>query len=398
MTVRPAPARVALVFGTRPEGIKMAPIVRELETTPGLRPIVVVTGQHRGILDQVLEAFGIVPDADLDLMRPGHTPASITAQILTTLTPVLDEVKPDLVVVQGDTTTTLAAALASFYARIPVAHVEAGLRTGDRWSPYPEEINRKLTTQIASLHFAPTPVALSNLLAEGVARDDVVLTGNSVIDALHWIIERRPAYGLAELEQLDTDPRRVLLVTTHRRESWGEPMRRTAEAVATLARTRRDLLVVLPMHPNPAVRDTLVPVLGGYDNVLLTEPIPYASFARLLQRADLVLTDSGGVQEEAPSLGKPVLVARESTERPEAVAAGTARLVGTSHDRIVSAVVDLLDDPAAYGRMACAVNPYGDGLASRRIVAAIAHLLGRSAEPIDELRPADDGLIGAGTR
>jgi UDP-N-acetylglucosamine 2-epimerase (non-hydrolysing) len=385
-----------VVFGTRPEAIKVAPLIQALAAAPWSRPVVAVTAQHRRILDQVLELFAICPNYDLDIMRSGQTLTDVTVGALDGLGPVLADADPDLVVVQGDTTTTFAAALASFYRRVPVVHLEAGLRTGDVLSPYPEEMNRRLTSQLASLHLAPTPSARANLLAEGVDPSSVVSTGNTVIDALHWTVGRRMPYRDRELAELDTDPRPVLLVTAHRRESWGEPMTAIGAALADLARSEPDLLVVLPVHPNPQVREALLPAVTGLDNVLVVEPLAYGEFARLLDRATIVLTDSGGVQEEAPSLGKPVLVMRDTTERPEAVAAGTARLVGTDHGQIVANVCSLLHDADAYAAMANAVNPYGDGRAAERSCQAMARFLGLDATvseftPADPPRPADVG-------
>jgi UDP-N-acetylglucosamine 2-epimerase (non-hydrolysing) len=391
-----SPKRVMVVFGTRPEAIKVAPLIQALAAAPWSRPVVAVTAQHRRILDQVLELFAICPNYDLDIMRSGQTLTDVTVGALDGLGPVLADADPDLVVVQGDTTTTFAAALASFYRRVPVVHLEAGLRTGDVLSPYPEEMNRRLTSQLASLHLAPTPTARANLLAEGVDPSSVVSTGNTVIDALHWTVGRRIPYRDRELAELDTDPRPVLLVTAHRRESWGEPMTAIGAALADLARSEPDLLVVLPVHPNPRVREALLPAVTGLDNVLVVEPLAYGEFARLLDRATIVLTDSGGVQEEAPSLGKPVLVMRDTTERPEAVAAGTARLVGTDHDQIMASVCSLLHDADAYAAMANAVNPYGDGRAAERSCQAMARFLGLDATvseftPADLPRPADVG-------
>jgi UDP-N-acetylglucosamine 2-epimerase (non-hydrolysing) len=383
-----SPKRVMVVFGTRPEAIKVAPLIRALAATPWLQPVVAVTAQHRRILDQVLDLFAIRPNYDLDIMRSGQTLTDVTVGALDGLGPVLADAGPDLVVVQGDTTTTFAAALAAFYRQIPVVHLEAGLRTGDVLSPYPEEMNRRLTSQLTSLHLAPTPTARANLLAEGVKPDSVVVTGNTVIDALHWTVGRRVPYREQELAGLDADPRPVLLVTAHRRESWGEPMATVGAALADLARSEPELLIVLPVHPNPRVRQALLPAVTGLDNVVVVEPLAYGEFARLLDRATIVLTDSGGVQEEAPSLGKPVLVMRDTTERPEAVAAGTARLVGTDHDQILAGVRRLLHDPAQYAAMANAVNPYGDGQAAERSCQAIAQFLGLDAT-VREFTPAD---------
>jgi UDP-N-acetylglucosamine 2-epimerase (non-hydrolysing) len=376
-----------LVFGTRPEAIKMAPVVRAVQESSVLRPQIVVTGQHREMLDQVLEVFDLQPDVDLDLLTPKQTLTDVTVRVLGRLEPVLQDMAPEAVVVQGDTTTTMATSLAAHYARIPLIHVEAGLRTNDRWSPYPEEINRRLTSHLTSLHLAPTPLARTNLLAENISPESVVVTGNTVIDALLWTVDRNPAYGQPELERIDRGDQPVLLVTAHRRESWGPAMQRIAEAVGELADRYPSLAIVVPMHRNPVVRDILVPRLGALPNVMLTEPMAYAPFARLMNRATVLLTDSGGVQEEGPSLGKPVLVMRDTTERPEAIEAGTAKLVGTDAQAIVTAVSELLDDQSAYDRMANAVNPYGDGRAASRCARAVSKFLGLSAHPVEEFAP-----------
>jgi UDP-N-acetylglucosamine 2-epimerase (non-hydrolysing) len=376
-----SPKRVMVIYGTRPEAIKLAPVIRALHASPPLSPIVTMTGQHREIVDQVNNLFGISPDHDLNVIRARQSLDGLTTRVLRHLTLTLQESRPDAVVVQGDTTSTFAGALAAFYQRIPVIHVEAGLRTGDIYSPFPEEANRRLTTQVTTLHLAPTPVSQHNLLRNGVSAQDVLVTGNTVIDALLWTTEQCVEYDNEELEKLDSSEAPVLLVTTHRRESWGMRMRGVAEAVATVARRHRDMTVVLPVHPNPVVRDALVPVLSGTSNVVMTEPLSYGAFARLLRRATVVLTDSGGVQEEAPSLGKPVLVMRDTTERPEAISAGAARLVGTDPERVLSAVDELLDDARIYNSMAGAVNPYGDGCAARRAVGAIEHMFGLGPRP-----------------
>ena len=378
---------VMVVYGTRPEAVKMAPVIRALDDAPDLRPSVVVTGQHRSMLDQVNDLFGIRVAHDLDIMGPRQTLEGVTIRALGGLAPLIRAERPDAVLVQGDTTTTLTAALAAFYERVPVVHLEAGLRTGDIASPFPEEMNRRLTSQLAALHLAPTATSRANLEREGVDPARIVVTGNTVIDALLDVVGRDLPYEDTQLAGLDDDDRRVLLVTTHRRESWGEPMRGVGRAVATVARRHPDLLVVLPVHRNPVVREALLPQLEGLANVLVVEPVAYGDFARLMARAELILTDSGGVQEEAPSLGKPVLVLRENTERPEAVDAGTVRLVGTDPALIVREVNELLTDQAAYAAMARAVNPYGDGQAARRSVQAIGHMFG-TAPAADEFTPA----------
>ncbi|MBK8075690.1 MAG: UDP-N-acetylglucosamine 2-epimerase (non-hydrolyzing) [Kineosporiaceae bacterium] len=384
-----SPRRILVVYGTRPEAVKMAPLVHALQHSADFEPIVAVTGQHRAMLDQVNEVFGITPDIDLDIHSPGQTLTEITARTLAGITPVIEQVAPDAVAVQGDTTTTYAVALAAFYAQVPVVHLEAGLRTHDLTSPFPEELNRRQTTMLSDLHLAPTAAARANLVAEDVSPDAVVVTGNTVIDALHQTLASVPAYGDDELERRLAGDARVLLVTAHRRESWGEPMQRIGRALARLARRYPDLLVVFPAHRNPLVREAILPHLDGLANVVITEPLPYGGFCRLLQRASIVLTDSGGVQEEAPGLGKPVLVLRETTERPEAVHAGTVRLIGTDEDAVVDAVCTLHDDPAAYASMAHATNPYGDGQAARRSVEALAHFFGRGERPteFDPARP-----------
>ncbi len=368
--------RVLSVFGTRPEAIKMAPVVRALRDQPErFESLVCVTAQHRTMLDQVLEIFELKADVDLDLMVPGQTPAGIAAGILDRLPPLLRQVRPDVILVQGDTTTTFAAALAGFLERVPTGHIEAGLRTGDRWQPFPEEMNRVLTTRIAALHFPPTPAAREALLAEGVPAGDVFLTGNTVIDALLQTVD--PAYRFRTPALAALDPaRRVVLVTTHRRESFGAPLRSTCAAIRELAGRYPDLQFVLPVHPNPEVKRTVEELLCDVSGMHLIPPVDYQEFVHLMSRAYLVLTDSGGVQEEAPSLGKPVLVLREVTERPEGVLAGTALVVGTDQQRIVAAASELLDSPEAYARMANAVNPYGDGHASERILAALTDRLG----------------------
>jgi len=364
--------RVLSVFGTRPEAIKMAPVVRALQRAPErFESHVCVTAQHRTMLDQVLEVFELKAEIDLDLMVPGQSPAGIAAGVLDRLPPLLHRLQPDIVLVQGDTTTTFAAAFAAFQERIPTGHVEAGLRTGDRWQPFPEEMNRVLTTRIAALHFAPTPAARDALLREGIAAADIYLTGNTVIDALLQTVRADYHFRTPALTALDP-ARRVVLVTTHRRESFGAPLRSICAAIRTLAARFPELQFVLPVHPNPEVKGTVEELLGDLPGMRLIPPVDYLEFVHLMSRADLVLTDSGGIQEEAPSLGKPVLVLREVTERPEGVAAGTALVVGTDQERIVAAASELLTSPEAYARMANAVNPYGDGRASERIVAALA--------------------------
>lgn len=380
--------RIACVFGTRPEAIKMAPVVLGLRSSPDFEPIVIVTAQHREMLDQVLDLFGIEPDVDLNMQRRGQTLTDVTTTALAALDPVLADSAPDMVLVQGDTTTTFVGALASFYRQIPVGHLEAGLRTGDRYSPFPEEINRRLATQLASLHLAPTASSAANLLNEGLDRRRVVVTGNTVIDALHTVLAEGASEGATAFDRLGTDERPVLLVTAHRRESWGEPMRAIGCALREVAMARPDVVIAFPIHRNPLVRQAIEPAVKGLPNVIVDEPLPYGRFCWLMKRAHVVLTDSGGVQEEAPALGKPVLVMRDTTERPEAVAAGTVRLVGTGVDSIVGSITELLDEPSAYARMANAVNPYGDGLATHRVLGAMRSVLGGGPLP-DEFHGSD---------
>ncbi|MCL1900332.1 MAG: UDP-N-acetylglucosamine 2-epimerase (non-hydrolyzing) [Promicromonosporaceae bacterium] len=383
-SIRP---RVMTVYGTRPEAIKMAPVITALARDARFESVTVLTGQHREMLDQVNRVFGIVPDHNLDIFSPGAPLAQIAARVLERLDPVLASERPAAVIVHGDTTTALAAALAAFYRQIPVVHLEAGLRTDSLFTPFPEEANRRLITRVASLHLAPTASNRANLLAEAVPGESIALTGNTVIDALLFAAARPTPFtdpALADAaEQVEAGARRLLLVTLHRRENWGESMQAVSRGLARLARTFPDLLILLPLHPNPVVRESLLPQLEGLDNVVVTAPVPYGEFARLLALSTVILTDSGGIQEEAPSLGKPVLVLRENTERPEAVQAGTARLIGTDEARVVEEVTTLLTDDAAYARMAQAVNPYGDGHAADRCVAAVAHLLGRGERPAD---------------
>lgn len=382
---------VMLVFGTRPEAIKMAPLVKTLEShADEFRTLVCVTGQHRQMLDQVLDIFHIRPDFDLNIMRAGQDLYDVTTKVLTGMREVLTTARPDIVLVHGDTTTSMSAALAAFYARIPVGHIEAGLRTHDVLSPWPEEMNRQLTARLATYHFAPTPLSRENLLAENIAADHIWVTGNTVIDALHWVtarIKANPelAAGLdAHLHEAGYDVgrltggRRLVLITGHRRENFGTGFLSMCRAIKALTERYPEVDFVYPMHLNPNVRqpihDVFGPDLTDLGNMHFIEPLEYLSFVYLMEKSHIVLTDSGGIQEEAPGLGKPVLVMRDTTERPEAVTAGTVRLVGTDFDRITSAVSTLLDDPAAYARMSQAVNPYGDGHACERIVDALREL------------------------
>lgn len=368
--------RVMTVYGTRPEAIKVAPVIRAVEAHPDLESVTVVTGQHREMLDQVNEIFGIEPDHDLDVFAHGQTLNGLMAKVFAGLDDVLVSQAPDAVLVQGDTTTVAAAAIAAFYRRIPVVHLEAGLRSGNIDSPFPEEANRRITTQTTALHLAPTPTSRDNLLREATDPATIAVTGNTVIDALLHTVAQDSPFSDERLALLEKEERPVVLVTTHRRENWGGAMEGVGRALGRLADAYPGHTIVLPVHRNPVVRDAVLPQVAGRDNVLVTEPLAYGEFTRLMAASSVVLTDSGGVQEEAPSLGKPVLVMRENTERPEAVDAGTVRLIGTDEERIVAEVSRLVDDPAAYAEMANAVNPYGDGHAAERSVAAIAQLLG----------------------
>jgi len=372
--------KILCIFGTRPEAIKMAPVLKALE--PGFQPVAAVTAQHRGLLDQVLELFDLEPRYDLNIMEPGQSLEQITARSLTGLSGILAQEKPAAVLVHGDTTTTFAGALAAFYAQIPVGHVEAGLRTYNKYSPFPEEINRRLTGVLTDLHLAPTLQAKTNLVKEGISPAAVYVTGNTVIDALLQVVD--PAYRLPPpLDAIDFS-RRTILVTAHRRENWGAPLEQVFLAVRDLIRAFEDLQVVYPVHPNPRVREPARTILGGEPRALLLDPLEYRDFANLMARSYLVLTDSGGLQEEAPALGKPVLVLRDTTERPEALDAGTVRLAGTSRDTVYREASRLLSDEKAYRAMAGARNPYGDGKAARRTAAALRHFLGLTGQ-----RPAD---------
>lgn len=377
--------KIMLVFGTRPEAIKMAPLVKEFQKHPDkFQTIVCVTGQHRQMLDQVLEIFDIRPDFDLDIMKQGQDLYDVTARVLTGMRDVLAEANPDVVLVHGDTTTSTAAALAAFYQQIPVGHVEAGLRTHNIYSPWPEEMNRQITGRIATYDFAPTPLSHDNLLAEGVDDAKITVTGNTVIDALYWVVDKiKSSPGLQadlsrELMKAGYDVnrlsngRKLVLITGHRRENFGEGFISMCRAIKTLTEKYPEVDFVYPMHLNPNVRKPIHEVFGedltGLGNMFFIEPLEYLSFVYLMEKSSIVLTDSGGIQEEAPGLGKPVLVMRDTTERPEALSAGTVRLVGTDYNKIVSEVSSLLDDEKHYEKMSKAVNPYGDGLACQRIV------------------------------
>ena len=373
--------KIITIFGTRPEAIKMAPLVKTLQGDPQIDCKVAVTAQHREMLDQVLNLFQIIPDYDLDIMRAGQSLFEITSRALLGLQHILLKEKPDLVLVHGDTSTTFVGALAAYYQQIPVGHVEAGLRSGNKYSPFPEEMNRRLTGVLGDLHFAPTRIAAENLLREGHDPAQIFITGNTVIDALLNTVKKEYKFPAAVLNSIDFTAQRVLVLTTHRRENLGEPLQQIYAAIRELILEFTDIVVVFPVHKNPAVRQVAQKALGDLERVKLIEPLDYEPFANLMNKADLVLTDSGGLQEEAPSLGKPVLVLRENTERPEAVAAGTVKLVGTNKEKIYQETKLLLTDKKAYDQMAQAVNPYGDGQASRRILEALHYSWGWCPKP-----------------
>ncbi|MDD3114369.1 MAG: UDP-N-acetylglucosamine 2-epimerase (non-hydrolyzing) [Anaerovibrio sp.] len=373
--------KVMTVFGTRPEAIKMAPVVLELAKHPDrIVPVVTVTAQHRDMLDQVLNLFAIKPDHDLDIMAAGQTLFDITSRAMMGLDKVLQEEKPDIVLVHGDTTTTFAGALASYYHQTAVGHVEAGLRTYNKYSPFPEEMNRKLTGSIADLHFAPTETSEKNLLGESVDAEKIFVTGNTVIDALHKTVDDDFQFENEMLQKIDFKHKKVILVTTHRRENLGEPMRQVYKALRRLIEEFENVEIVFPVHKNPKVREVVYQELGELPGVHLIDPLDYEPFANLMHKSYLILTDSGGVQEEAPALGKPVLVLRDTTERPEAVAAGTVKLIGTDEDVVYREARQLLTDQAEYNLMSEACNPYGDGMASQRIVQAILYHYGLADE------------------
>ncbi len=365
--------KVFIVFGTRPEAIKLAPVILELKKYPGVQTKVCVTAQHRQMLDQVLGLFAIIPDIDLDLMKPNQTLSELTGRVVDSIDRVIKKEQPDVVLIQGDTTTVMAAALAAFYNKIPVGHIEAGLRSNDIYSPFPEEMNRRVTSILSNYHFAPTEKAKEALLGEGISGERIYVTGNTVIDALHMILKKPVPIVVKEI--LDgvgisdnVNERKMILVTAHRRENFGERFKSICRGVMQLVERNPDIVIVYPVHPNPNVQEPASRILGGLDRIFLIEPIEYDSMAHLMNAASIILTDSGGVQEEAPSLGKPVLVMRTETERPEGIEAGTAKLVGPYADRIVMETERLLYDKAAYNEMARAINPYGDGKAAKRIV------------------------------
>ena len=376
------PIRVMTIFGTRPEAIKMAPLVLELQSRQGIQPICCVTAQHREMLDAVLEIFRLKPDYDLNIMEPRQTLSTITTKCLLGMEGALEEAKPDLVLVHGDTSTTFAGALAAFYRQIPVGHVEAGLRTWDKYSPFPEEMNRKLVGDIADLHFCPTPANRENLAREGIT-DGVFVTGNTVIDALKTTVRTDYSFSTQALNGLDYTGKRIILVTCHRRENYGQPMANIMTALRRIADAFPDVELVYPVHLSPVVREAAGKYLSGHPRIHLIDPLSADEMHNLMARAYLVMTDSGGLQEEAPALGRPVLVLRRETERPEAVKAGTVRLAGTEAQAVYDQAARLLTDPAAYAQMAQAVNPYGDGQACRRIVDGILWHYGLRETPPD---------------
>ncbi len=376
--------KVMTVFGTRPEAIKMAPLALELQKYDEIDAKVCVTAQHREMLDQVLEIFKLKPDYDLDIMKNRQTLIGITTRVLEGLDEVIKEAKPDIILVHGDTSTTFVGSLAAFYNQVKVGHVEAGLRTYDKYSPFPEEMNRKLTGQIADLHFSPTVQNKKNLLREGIDENNIFITGNTVIDALKTTVKKDYKFSDDTLNNLDFKNKRVIVVTAHRRENLGKPLENICEALKEIVTTHDDVELVYPVHLNPAVRDTVNSILGGVERVHLIEPLTVDELHNAMDRCFMVMTDSGGLQEEAPALAKPVLVLRKETERPEAVEAGTVKIAGIDKDTIVSMAAELLENQDAYNKMAHAANPYGDGEASRRTVEAILYAFGKRAE-----RPAD---------
>ncbi len=374
--------KVMSVFGTRPEAIKMAPLIKELEKRENIESIVCLTGQHREMLMQVLNTFNIEADFNLDIMRPGQTVTTITTDVLSGMENILKDVKPDIMLVHGDTSTSFAGALAAFYAGVRVGHVEAGLRTYDKLSPFPEEMNRQMTSRLADLHFAPTNANRENLKRENVS-DNVYVTGNTVIDALSTTVSKNYRFADKVLDAVDFSNAKYILLTAHRRENLGQPLRQICQAVSILAKDNADVKFIYPMHLNPLVRNTAREILGGLDNVILTEPVDVCDMHNLMNRCYMVMTDSGGLQEEAPALGKPVLVLRTETERPEAVTAGTVKIAGVETDTIVGMANTLIRDTAAYSSQAEAVNPYGDGHASARICDAILYYFGLGDKPKD---------------
>ena len=365
--------KVMSIFGTRPEAIKMAPLVKKLQETEEIDSVLCVTAQHRQMLDMVLDLFELKPDYDLDIMEHGQSISDITVKVLKGMENILQEVKPDIVLVHGDTSTTFVGALAAFYQQIPVGHVEAGLRSGNIYSPYPEEMNRKLTTNLASLYFAPTTGNYDNLIKENITSEKIFITGNTVIDALLQVVKEEYVFDNPLLNGIDYRNKKVIVMTCHRRENWGEPMENIFKAVVDIKERHKDVEIIFPVHLNPKIRELAKEIMGNMEGVHLIEPLDYEPFVNLLNKAHLILTDSGGIQEEAPALGKPILVLREETERPEAVGAGTVKIVGVDRDKIIKEVEELLSNPKSYSQMANATNPYGDGRACERIVDALKY-------------------------
>jgi UDP-N-acetylglucosamine 2-epimerase (non-hydrolysing) len=380
--------KIAVIFGTRPDTIKQAPIILELQKFPEhFKVLNIATAQHRQMLDQVLEVFKIKPDYDLDIMSPKQTLASLTAKIITGLDEILINEKPDMVLVQGDTSTTCIGSLASFYRQIPVGHVEAGLRTNDRANPFPEEINRRITGVITDLHFAPTETARQSLLKENVDPKTIFVTGNTVVDALQYSVQNNYKFTVPELDTISQSGQKIVLITMHRRENWGEPMQGACKAVKRLAEKYSNFHFIFPVHMNPIVRDVVYPILQEVKNVSLIEPLDYLDFVNIMAKSFLILTDSGGVQEEGPHFGIPILVLRTVTERPDAVDYGTVKLVGLDEEIIFKTALDLIENPMEYKKMANAVNPYGDGHSAERTIKIIKNYFGISNEKVDEFIP-----------
>lgn len=375
--------KVMTVFGTRPEAIKMAPLVKKMEQNERIESIVCVTAQHREMLDRVLEIFDIKPKYDLNIMKHGQTITDVTNRVLKELESVIANDRPDILLVHGDTTTTFSASLAAFYNKVPVGHVEAGLRSGNIYSPYPEEMNRKLTGMISSIHFAPTVGNKENLLKENIDEDKICITGNTVIDALLSVIDEDYKFNNKDIDDIDYDNNKVILLTCHRRENWGKPMEDIFKAIKRVVQDNENVEVIFPMHLNPKVRDCAKSIMGDMDKIHLIEPLDYEPFANLMNKVDVILTDSGGIQEEAPAIGKPVLVLRTETERPEAVEAGTARVVGVDEEDVYKATNYLIRDEEEYSKMSNAVNPYGDGKACDRI---IEHLIANYGGNLEKMK------------
>lgn len=378
---------IMVIYGTRPEAIKVAPVIHKLQVEPGFHVTPVSTGQHQEMLDRVNDIFGITPDYNLKTFEQGQHLNELSAKIFRRIDPILEQVQPDALLVQGDTSTVAIAAIAAFYRQIPVIHLEAGLRSHDLYSPFPEEGNRKITSQVTRLHLAPTEHSRRNLLKEGVDADKIVVTGNTVIDALHYVTAQPVMFRNNSLRDVWLSNEPVLLLTTHRRENWGEPMEQIGQAIHEIAQQLPGWTIVYPAHANPAVRSTITPFIKNDSNVLICDALDYDEFCHMMKRAQIIVSDSGGVQEEAPSLGKPVLVLRENTERPEAVAAGTVRLIGTDTETIVDAVLELVHNRLAYSKMMSATNPYGDGNAATCAVEAMRRMFEESEEPTQAASP-----------